>query len=229
MGTDLADVVRFVDLFGVVVNGLLGAEIARRERLDPVGFAVMAILSALGGGLIRDTLLQNGPPVALTDPAYLICALGTAAVAWLIQFEGALWNRVYPTLDGLALGTWAAAGTQKSLAAGLGVLPAILLGVITAIGGGMVRDVVLNHRPAVLGGNTLYATCAIFCAGLAAALTGLTSPEIATLIAAAVGAPMVALAKARGWRLPDESAREAFRALRRRAAARDPRRTRSSR
>ena len=64
-------------------------------------------------------------------------------------------------MDAIALGTWAATGAQKTLAVGLGWLPAILLGTITAVGGGLVRDVVLGRVPGILGGNTLYATCAI--------------------------------------------------------------------
>lgn len=216
MQADLADIVRVVDLVGVGVNGLLGGEIARRERLDPVGFAVLAILSGLGGGMIRDTLLQGGPPVALTDTWYLIVAIGAAAVAYVFPFEGKVWNRIYPSLDGLALGTWAAVGTQKTLSLGLGWLPALMLGTITAVGGGMVRDVVLARRPAFLGGNTLYATCAIIASGVAIALNGLVTAEVGVLAATAVGAPMVLIAKARGWTLPGESARVGVRAIRRR-------------
>lgn len=115
MSADLGDIIRVVDLVGVAVNGLLGGEIARRERLDPIGFAVLGILSALGGGMLRDTLLQRGTPVALTDPWYLVVALVAALVAFVVPFEGRTWNAIYPSLDGLALGTWAAVGTQKAL------------------------------------------------------------------------------------------------------------------
>lgn len=83
MQADLTDIVRVVDLVGVGVHGLLGGEITRHERLDPVGFAVLAILSGLGGGMIRDTLLQGGPPVALTDTWYLIVA------GWTLPGESA--------------------------------------------------------------------------------------------------------------------------------------------
>lgn len=220
MAADLADIVRVVDLVGVAVNGLLGGEIARRERLDPIGFAVLGILSALGGGLLRDTLLQQGTPVALTDSYYLYVAIAAAAVAFTLPFEGRVWNATYPSLDGLALGTWAAVGTQKALSHGLGWLPALLLGTITAVGGGMIRDVVLARRPAFLGGNTLYATCAIIASLVAIMLNGLVTAEVAVLAAAAVGAPLVVIAKARGWRLPGESAREGVRAIRRRYPAR---------
>ena len=157
----LSEAFRAVDLIGVFANAVLGGVIARRERLDPVGFATLAILSGLGGGIIRDTLLQHGTPVALTDYSYILTALGAAAITFAVNVQGPLWDRAWPVVDALALGTWAATGAQKTLAIGLGWLPAVLLGTITAVGGGAVRDIVLRRVPTVLGGNTLYATCAV--------------------------------------------------------------------
>ena len=107
------DLVRVVDLTGVFANALLGGAVARRHGFDPVGFAALAIVSGLGGGLIRDTLLQRGTPVALTNYAYLTTALIGAAVAFAVRFEGRLWERLFPFVDALALGCWAAAGAQK--------------------------------------------------------------------------------------------------------------------
>src|SRR3954453_6282727 len=85
-----------LDLTGVFANALLGGVIARRERLDPIGFAALAVMSGLGGGLIRDTLLQHGTPVALTDPAYLLIAFAGAALTFLVRVEGRTWERVWP-------------------------------------------------------------------------------------------------------------------------------------
>src|ERR1700712_3830647 len=82
----LNGLIRAVDLTGVFAAGLLGGAIARTERLDPVGFAVLAILSSLGGGLIRDTLLQHGTPVALTDYTYLVVAIAAARGAFPCPF-----------------------------------------------------------------------------------------------------------------------------------------------
>jgi uncharacterized membrane protein YeiH len=113
---------------------------------------------------------------------------------------------VWPVLDALALGTWAAAGAQKTLAVGLGWLPAILLGTITAVGGGAVRDVVLRRVPGVLGGNTLYATCAIAGAGVLVLLTGHGHPTAGLVAATVVGAGLCLLARWRGWILPGADA-----------------------
>jgi uncharacterized membrane protein YeiH len=202
----LTGLIRTADLTGVFASGLLGGAIARTERLDPVGFAVLAILSSLGGGLIRDTLLQHGTPVALTDYTYLLTALAAAAVAFLVRFEGPLWERVFPLLDAVALGAWAAVGAQKTLHVGLGWLPAILLGTITAVGGGMVRDVAVLRVPQVFGGNTLYATCAVAASGMMVALNRSDHPTIGIIAATITGATLCLLARRRGWSLPSGSA-----------------------
>jgi uncharacterized membrane protein YeiH len=202
----VADVFRALDLTGVSANAVLGGVIARREQLDPVGFAVLAIMSGLGGGLIRDTLLQHGTPIALTDYAYLLAAFGGAAFAFLLRVEGRLWDRVWPVIDALALGCWAAAGAQKTLDVGLGWLPAVLLGTITAVGGGAVRDIVLRRVPAVLGGNTLYATSAAVASGVLVILYENGSPTAGSLAALAIGAGLCLLARWRGWVLPSADA-----------------------
>ena len=115
--------------------------------------------------------LDQGHPAAARDadrahrlrlPAHRGCWGGVGVPA---SGRGRVWNRVWPVVDALALGCWAATGAQKTLAVGLGWLPAVLLGTITAVGGGAVRDVVLRQLPAILGGNTLYATCAALASG----------------------------------------------------------------
>jgi uncharacterized membrane protein YeiH len=199
----LSELFRAVDLTGVFTNAMLGGVIARAERLDPVGFAILAILSGLGGGLIRDTLLQRGTPIALTDYAYLLTALAGAALAFVVRVEGRSWDRAFPVLDALALGCWASAGAQKTLALGLGWLPAVLLGTITAVGGGMVRDVVLRRIPAIFGGNTLYATCAVIASGVMVGLYDARLVSLGLVVSTVTGAGLVLLARWRSWQLPE--------------------------
>jgi uncharacterized membrane protein YeiH len=117
-----------------------------------------------------------------------------------------VWNRAWPVVDAIALGAWAAAGAQKTLAVGLGWLPAVLLGTITAVGGGVVRDVVLGRTPGILGGNTLYATCAIAASALMVVFKGVDAPTPGLLIATATGAVLCLLARWRGWTLPSGDA-----------------------
>ncbi|WP_040801855.1 trimeric intracellular cation channel family protein [Nocardia higoensis] len=198
------DLMRVLDLTGVLANGLLGGAVARRMRLDPIGFGVLAIVSGLGGGIIRDTLLQQGAPIALTDYAYLTTAILAAAVAFVVRFEGRTWDRTFPFVDALALGCWAAVGAQKTLLVGFGWLPAVLLGMVTAVGGGAVRDIAVGDIPAIFGGNTLYASCALVASGTLVVIHYSGHPQAAVLTATTVGAVLCLLARWRGWMLPHE-------------------------
>lgn len=164
-----------------------------------MGFGVLAILSGLGGGLLRDTLLQQGTPAALADPAYVVTALAGAAIAFLVRVEGRWWDRVFPFLDALALGCWAAVGTQKALAGGLGWLPAILLGSITAVGEGMIRDVVLRRIPSIFGGNTLYATSATVASGVMVVFQRTGQPTVGLVAATVTGAALTLVVRRRIW------------------------------
>lgn len=198
----VAQFVRGVDLAGVLANAILGGIAARRARLDPVGFVALAILSGLGGGMIRDTLLQHGTAVALTDPAYLSLAIAGALIAFITSLERRWTQTTLVIIDALAIGCWAASGVQKALAADLSWLPAILLGTITAVGGGMVRDVLLMKVPTIFGGNTLYATSALIASLEVLILSKLGMPTLGTALAMLSGALVSILARRFGWRLP---------------------------
>ncbi len=198
----MGEALRALDLIGVAANALLGGAVARRHNLDPIGFAVLAILSGLGGGLLRDVLLQKGPPVALTDYSYLVTALAAAGVAFAVRFEGRLWDRVFPVVDALALGAWSAVGAQKTLLSGLSWLPAILLGTVTAVGGGAIRDIALSRVPAIFGGNTLYATWALVGSGVMVAIETSGRPVVGLVTATTVAAVGVLVSRWRGWMLP---------------------------
>lgn len=198
----IEQVLRSVDLLGVVTNALLGAAVARQFNLDPVGFAIISMISALGGGAIRDVLL-NQTPIALTDGAYLACALGASALAFLVRFEGRRWRQVFPYVDALALGAWAVAGTQKALLTGISPLPAVLLGVLTAVGGGAVRDVMLGQVPSIFRRSELYATAALAGAVAYLGMREVVGPYAAP-VGVLVGAGVCLLARRLGWVLPTE-------------------------
>jgi len=83
-------ILRVLDLTGVFANAVLGGVIARREKLDPIGFGTLAVLSGLGGGILRDVLLQHGPRVALTDYAHLLTAFSGAAASYLAREQRTL-------------------------------------------------------------------------------------------------------------------------------------------
>ncbi|MCI9887432.1 trimeric intracellular cation channel family protein [Micrococcales bacterium 31B] len=202
MNVSPEDVYRAVDLTAVLVNGFLGGAVARQMRFDPVGFVVLGIVSALGGGMLRDTLLQQGQPIALTDPYYLLIAMGGTALAFLVHLQGTLSNRFVILADALGLGCWAAAGTVKALNFGLGPVPAVLLGVTTAVGGGMIRDVLVGRVPMIFGGNTLYATGAVIGACVSAACHSWGQQNLAMALSITTCAAVCLIARRRGWQLP---------------------------
>jgi uncharacterized membrane protein YeiH len=194
-----------LDVGGVIVAAILGGMVARERHFDLVGFMALAIMAALGGGMLRDVLLQQGPPVALTNPHYLTGALAGAGIAFLVRLRGKWWSRLLVVADAFVLGSWSATGAVKTLEAGLGVAPAVMLGVITAVGGGMIRDIAVGRTPAIFGGNTLYATCALVATIPAILLWRTGHPSLATISAAALGGVLCIAARWFKWRLPENN------------------------
>ena len=205
----LPQVFRVLDLSGVLLNGLLGGLIARRKNFDVVGFVVLAILTATGGGILRDVMIQDGPPFALTDPYYLYAACAGALVAWFFPMQRRWTRRFLVVADAIVLGVWAATGASKAISHGLGVMPALMLGCLTAVGGSMLRDVSVGETPAVFGGNRLYAIPALFAAATETLLVRVGMLDAyAMLLATLVGAALCLLAYWRSWKLPVVGERE---------------------
>lgn len=149
-----------VDLLGVFVFALSGALLAVRKRFDVFGVAVLALAAALGGGVIRDLLIGAVPPVALRDWRYAVAALLAAAVGFLSHHQ---LERVGPAVrvfDAIGLGFFAVAGTSKTLAFGLPHFAAVAMGVVTAVGGGAIRDLLAGEVPLVLR-REIYAVAAL--------------------------------------------------------------------
>ncbi|MBW3087077.1 hypothetical protein KEM60_03307 [Austwickia sp. TVS 96-490-7B] len=190
-----------VDVTGVVANALLGGAVARARRFDIVGFTVLGVCSGLGGGVIRDVLLASGLPVALTNPAYLPAAILASIAAYLLAV-GRWTTRLLMVADVLALGCWAATGTHKALGVGLAWLPAVLVGVLTAVGGGIIRDVLVARAPVVFGGNTLYASVALVGSAEMLLMDQLGRPVVGMAISIMTCAALGLVARWRGWTLP---------------------------
>jgi uncharacterized membrane protein YeiH len=154
----------FVIDFGGVFAGALGGAFAAREnqryQFDFVGVLGLALISALGGGIARDVLLGHGPPLALVDTRYLLVALAGGALGLAVSHKSAWLRRVLVGVDVVALGLFAVAGSARARAAGLSFLPAMLLGVTTAVGGGSLRDVFSGRTPKVFERGEPYAIVA---------------------------------------------------------------------
>ncbi len=148
----------WLDLLTIGIGALQGALFAIfYKRFDLVGVFAVAILTGLGGGILRDVLLDAGRPVAMQDK-YILTAVAAVVAALLIGrwFKKAVSGVVF--LDSVAMSLFAIAGTYKALAFDTSALVAVLLGVITAVGGGVLRDLVSGMTPQIFSGGPLYAT-----------------------------------------------------------------------
>ncbi|MEU0036457.1 TRIC cation channel family protein [Streptomyces sp. NPDC006333] len=199
----LTVVTRYLDLAGVFSCALLGGAVARTTGLDLFGFVIVGIISGLGGGLVRDVLLQHGTPIALTDYAYLLTAVAGSVVVFLIKISEESWNRLFTVLDAAVIGFWAVTGANKTLEVGLGWLPAVLLGTLTAVGGGALRDITLGRVPAVFGRNGLYATVAVSVAGVTVVCSYLGAPRLGIGLGIALALTFRLTAVHYGWNLPN--------------------------
>ncbi|MGX4687764.1 trimeric intracellular cation channel family protein [Streptomyces sp. JNUCC 63] len=198
----VAEVTRGLDLAGVFANGLLGGVLARGRDFDLFGYLAIGVVSGLGGGIIRDVLLQHGTPVALTDYAYIPTALAGTLLAFLFDVGKQTTRCPFNALDAAVLSFWAVAGAQKTLDAGLGWLPAVLLGMITAVGGGAVRDLLLGGTPGIFSGNQLYASVALLVSAVLVICAELKVPTLGIVVGIAVGTVLRLTALRKSWVLP---------------------------
>ena len=140
---------RWVDLAAVLVGSITGAATAVRRGFDIAGVLVLSIVMGFGGGIVRDVLLQDGPPAAMADSTYLLLALAAATVGFFFASVVDRLSSMVQTLDALSLGVFAVVGFLKGLDSNLPIISIILLGVVTAIGGGIIRDVLCGEVPDV--------------------------------------------------------------------------------
>ena len=191
-----------LDLIGTFVFALSGASAGVIRRLDLFGILVLSFVAGNVGGITRDLMIGAVPPAAISDWRYLAVSLLAGAVTFY-WFSGIDRMRISVLVfDGAGLALFAVSGTQKALAFGLNPVMAALLGMLTGIGGGMARDVLLAEIPTVLRSD-LYAVAAL--AGAAVVVIGslLHLPSTAaTIVGAALCFGLRMMAIRRGWRLP---------------------------
>jgi uncharacterized membrane protein YeiH len=150
------------DLIAVFLFAMTGALVAYRKGYDYLGLFALALCAGAGGGLIRDGIfLQTGYPAFVMDWRYLALVIAAGFLVVLVGDRLKRVNLVFLIADGLGLGLYAVVGAQKSINAGLSVLAAILIGMINAIGGGILRDVIAREEPLVLRPGQLYAVAAL--------------------------------------------------------------------
>jgi uncharacterized membrane protein YeiH len=150
-----------LDLTGVFAFALNGALTAvRLARLDIVGVLTLGIITAIGGGIIRDVLIDSLPPATFSDWRYLAVAAAGSLIAFFLGRRLDRLSRPITALDAAGLSLFAVTGASKALQLGLGPVQAVILGAVTGVGGGTVRDVLIQRIPTVLR-SELYAIPAL--------------------------------------------------------------------
>ncbi|TAH40991.1 MAG: trimeric intracellular cation channel family protein [Gammaproteobacteria bacterium] len=197
-----ASLVSLLDLAGTFAFAISGALVAVRHRLDLFGVLVLAFAAAAAGGILRDIALGATPPVALVDWRYAAVSIAAGLLTFFRHAQVERMRNPVQLFDAVGLGLFAVLGTSKALHAGLGPLGAIMLGILTGVGGGVVRDVLVAQIPGVLK-RELYAVAALLGAVVVVAgdRAGLPPAPVA-IVGALLCFVLRWLAIRRGWRLP---------------------------
>ncbi|MFC3613881.1 trimeric intracellular cation channel family protein [Lutimaribacter marinistellae] len=197
------NVLTLLDYASVLVFALTGALVASRAQLDLVGFAFVACLTAVGGGTVRDLLLDRNPVFWVGEPTYILIATGAALVVFFTAHLMESRYRWLVWLDSFALSIAVAAGTGVALSLQQPPVVVVLMGMSTGCMGGLMRDVVVGEVPLVLKQGELYVSCALAGSVCAVIGTGLGLPTLWALLAcASVCWVLRAGSLLFGWRLP---------------------------
>lgn len=157
----LERLIQVINVLGLVAFTVSGVLEARRKHMDALGACVVAFATAFGGGTLRDLLLGRLPVFWVKDEVIVIVCLGVALIAFYATRTSELAANAILIPDALGLGFFAVLGTTIALESGSTVFIASLMGMITAVFGGVVRDVICNEIPVIFGRTQLYATCAL--------------------------------------------------------------------
>ncbi|APR96244.1 membrane protein [Pandoraea thiooxydans] len=191
-----------LDLVGTFAFAISGAVAARQRRLDLFGIAAVAFTVACGGGIVRDVCIGAVPPAGLSNWRYLAASLCAAALTILAYPKIRRLRHSVLLFDAIGLGLFAVSGAQKALTYGHSAELAILLGIVSAVGGGVMRDVMLSRVPAILE-REIYASAALLGAVIQVGLhyagwSNAWTPWLATLACVTVRLASLYF----GWRLP---------------------------
>jgi uncharacterized membrane protein YeiH len=184
------------DLLGVFFFAVSGSLLAARKGFDLVGSLLLASLASLGGGVARD-LIIDVPPAAFTNPAYLLPPLLATIVVYFVFSGVERVKRVLVIFDAAGLALFCITGTVKALDVGLNPVSAVLLGVTTAVGGGLLRDVVANEIPQLFDPRDIYALPAMLGAVI---VTVLYLTDTFTLVTGTLAASLVFSFRVLAWR-----------------------------
>ena len=190
------------DVSGVLLMGIIGGTLARQRGYDIVGFFFIAMFSALGGGMIRDVLINRGTVTAMSQPEYLYLAFAGALIARFFYFKGRTWDYIQSHGDAIVSALWAATGTVKALTYGLPLIPCVMMGVFTATGGSMIRDISMGREPAVFGDNQPTVIPAVACAAVVLVADSFDHLATGMLVGPVVSFILTLFGIWAGWRIP---------------------------
>ena len=187
---------------GVALFAATGAMAAARRKHDVVTFVFFAAITGLGGGALRDLLLGQ-PIIWVRDPTLLTIAIGTGVLIWLIGFRERH-SRLLRWPDAIGLSAFAVIGADKALALGVNPVVSVLMGVLTATAGGIIRDITAGE-PSMLLNREIYITAAAVAATVYVGAQAVVGPDIASILGFAAGAALRIAAMVLGWSLPSYS------------------------
>ncbi|MGP9678419.1 trimeric intracellular cation channel family protein [Halomonas sp. AOP27-A1-41] len=192
----MTGVVYWLDMMGVIVFALSGVILACRSKMDPFGMLVLAAVTGIGGGTLRDLVLGLRPVFWVADPTYLWVILATVGISLVgFHYIHRLSRRFLPIADAFGLALFTVIGTHKALLLGTSGVVAVLMGMMTGVAGGMIRDMLAQRVPMVLR-EEIYATAAMAGGTVYVALSTLNTPlsvSIAMALAITLGLRLAAI------------------------------------
>lgn len=193
----------WLDLAGIFFFAVSGSLLAARKQFDLLGSLLLASLVSLGGGVIRDIILSAGPPAVFSNPAYLVPPLLATGLVYFLFSSVQRYTSLLTLFDAAGLALFCITGTLKALSFGMNPISAVLLGVTTAVGGGLLRDITANEVPRLFDAGDLYALPAFLGAALTAILWELDAfNPITACVVAALAFTFRVVAWRLSWRIP---------------------------
>jgi uncharacterized membrane protein YeiH len=196
------EIIYTFDLLGTVAFAASGALAGVRKGMDILGVVVLGIVTATGGGVMRDVLLNDTPPFCFKNELYLYLAVIASVVVFLTPRSFERMNRAMLLLDALGLGTFLVIGTSKALSFHLGFMGAVIMGVMTGTCGGLVRDLLSNQIPLILQREIYASACAVGGALFYLLNQAQVPSWINLLVSATIVIAIRCAAIVKGWELP---------------------------
>ena len=196
------DLLYILDLIGTAAFAISGALAGIRRRMDLLGVLVLGIVTAIGGGTLRDILLGDTPPFCFNDETYLYVSILFALATFFAYHIFDRYSNALLYFDAIGLGTFVVIGTGKALAFETGFIAAIILGMMTATAGGMMRDILSGQIPLILQ-KEIYASACLAGAGLFYLLSKLQMAHTTVMLLSATLVIVLRLLAIRhNWALP---------------------------